>query len=327
MKLYFAPMEGITSYIFRNAHQTYFGGIDKYFTPFIAPNQAHCFSSREKRDILPEHNEGISVVPQILTNQAEHFIKTARELKHMGYKEVNLNLGCPSGTVTAKKRGAGFLSELEQLDCFLDRIFTDLDMKISIKTRLGVNHPEEFEALLEIYNDYPLEELIIHPRIQKDFYKGLPRDDWYQLAVRESKNTLCYNGNIFSTYQYQKWKQKFPDTKLLMLGRGAIANPALPLAIQNADKANSIGRLDIDTFLSFHQEICDGYLQWQNGEKNVLFKMKELWFYFGSLYPDANKLLKKIKKAQKLKDYYVAVDELVRTYTPEDEMGFADTSK
>lgn len=327
MKLYFAPMEGITSYIFRNAHQKYFGGIDKYFTPFIAPNQAHCFSAREKRDILPEHNEGIIVIPQILTNKAEHFIKTARELKSMGYEEVNLNLGCPSGTVTAKKRGAGFLSELEELDYFFDQIFTHLDMKISVKTRLGVNDPEEFETLLEIYNDYPLEELIIHPRIQKDFYKGLPRDDWYQLAVQESKNPLCYNGNIFSVQQYQQWKQKFPDTKMLMLGRGAIANPSLPLTIQNMDKDGFIGRLDIDTFRSFHQEICDGYLQWQNGEKNVLFKMKELWFYFGSIYPDANKLLKRIKKAQKLKNYYAAVDNLLQTYTPEDEKGFVDSGK
>lgn len=324
MKIYFAPMEGVTSYIFRNAHHKYYGGIDKYFTPFIAPNQAHCFSPREKRDILPENNQGITIVPQILTNKAEHFIKTAQELKRMGYGEINLNLGCPSGTVITKKRGAGFLTELEKLDQFLDRIFSELDMKISVKTRLGVNDPEEFEVLLEMYNDYPMEELIIHPRIQKDFYKGEPRMKWYRMAEEQSKNPLCYNGNLFSLPQFREWMQNCPRTTTVMLGRGAVANPFLPTAIQHCTEKHNFDCWDMDTFLAFHQEICDGYQRWQNGEKNVLFKMKELWFYFGSLYADAGKAIKKIKKAQSLKTYETAVKELLRYHTPEHERGFQD---
>lgn len=305
MKIYFAPMEGITSYIFRNAHHKYFGGVDKYFTPFLAPNQAHCFMPREKRDILPEHNEGILVVPQILTNQAEHFIKTARALKEYGYEEVNLNLGCPSGTVTAKKRGSGFLSDPDALDEFLDRIFAEVDMRISVKTRIGVSEPEEFETLLEIYNEYPMEELIVHPRLQKDFYQGLPRMKWFDRAAEQSSHKLCYNGNIFSLADYQRWKMNYPDIPSVMLGRGAVSDPSLPLQICGEQ------RMEKDTFLAFHQEICDGYQTWQCGDKNVLFKMKELWFYFGMLFPDGKRYLKKIKKSQKLKDYFDQVIMLV----------------
>ena len=306
MKLYFAPMEGITSYIFRNAHYRYFGGIDKYFTPFLAPNQAHCFMPREKRDVLPEHNEGIPVVPQILTNNPEHFIKTAKALKDMGYGEVNLNVGCPSGTVTAKKRGAGFLSEPDQFDEFLDRIFTELDVEISVKTRIGIEDPEEFEQLLEIYNDYPMKELIVHPRLQKDYYKGKPRMASFDLAVEKSINVLCYNGNLFSAKDYENWHQNYPQIPAVMIGRGAVSDPSLPLQIRGKK------RMSKERFLLFHQAVCEGYLTWNCGDRNVLFKMKELWFYFGMMFPEGKKYLKKIKKSQNLKDYMSAVESLVK---------------
>lgn len=316
MKVYFAPMEGITSYIFRNAHHKYFGGVDKYFTPFIAPNQAHCFTSREMRDILPEHNEGLCIVPQILTSKAEHLIRTARELKEMGYEEININLGCPSGTVVAKKRGAGFLSVPDLLDEYLDEIFQTLDMKVSIKTRLGIEDPEEFQELLEIYNQYPMEELIVHPRVQKDFYKGLPRMESFALAMKESKNKLCYNGNLFNQKQYEQWKEAYPAIDAVMIGRGAIANPQLPMYMLEGK------RLKKDEFLAFHEEICHGYEEWMNGDRNVLFKMKELWFYFGTIFPDGKKYLKKIKKSQKVKDYMAAVEELVKNCELDERIGF-----
>lgn len=316
MKIYFAPMEGVTGYIFRNAHQKYFGGIDKYFMPFLSPNHTNSFSAREKKDMMPENNEGLFVVPQILTNKAEYFIQTANLLKGLGYDEVNLNVGCPSGTVTAKKRGAGFLSELEALDEFLDQIFHTLDMKISVKTRLGVEDPEEFGPLLDIYNDYPMEELIIHPRIREDFYKGKPRLGYFEKAVQESKNKLCYNGNLFTREQYEDWQKQFPGVDTIMLGRGAIANPALPLMIKDETP------LDTNAFLHFHREIVDGYLAWNNGDKNVLFKMKELWFYFGQLYPDAKKELKKIKKSQTVKAYLEIAEELIGNHEAQFTVNF-----
>ena len=168
MKYYFAPMEGITGYIYRQVHHQFFPGIDKYFTPFLTPGSKKLMTPKELRDILPDNNEGYHLVPQILTNQAQDFIRLAEELREYGYEEVNLNLGCPSGTVTAKKKGSGFLEFPAQLEKFLDEVFENLDMKISVKTRIGKDEPEEFTELLRIYNRFPLEELIVHPRIQSD---------------------------------------------------------------------------------------------------------------------------------------------------------------
>ena len=161
MKYYLAPMEGITGFIYRNSYEKFFGGIDKYFAPFVVPNSSKSLKTKELRDVLPENNKGINLVPQILTNDSEGFILTAKKLKDLGYNEINLNLGCPSGTVVGKKRGSGFLVHKEELDKFLEEIFKIDDIKISIKTRLGMDKPEEFYELIKIYNKYPMEELII----------------------------------------------------------------------------------------------------------------------------------------------------------------------
>ena len=212
MKIYLAPLEGITGWIFRSAVHECFGGFDKYFVPFIRPNQMGHFSAREKKDILPEHNKGMRAVPQILTNRADDFLRTAEKLKDFGYEEINLNLGCPSKTVVTKGRGAGFLADPDRLDLFLEEIFGKCPVKISVKTRLGMEDASEFARLMEIYNQYPIEELIIHPRVQKDFYKNTPDLDTYAEAARSSRIPLCYNGDIFSKQDYEKLIAKFPDT-------------------------------------------------------------------------------------------------------------------
>ena len=196
MKYYLAPMEGITGHIYRNAYAKYFDNIDKYFTPFIVPNQSTSLKTKELRDMLPENNEGLYIVPQILTNDAEGFITTAKKLQQLGYDEINLNLGCPAGTVVSKNRGSGFLSQRDELDSFLDEIFKINDMKISVKTRIGKDSPDEFYELIKIYNKYPMEELIIHPRTRQDFYGNTPNLDVFKDAISLSENTLCYNGEL-----------------------------------------------------------------------------------------------------------------------------------
>ena len=169
MEFYFAPMEGITGYIYRNAHHRFFPGTDKYFTPFLSPNQNRALNPKEVRDVLPENNEGIYIVPQILTNQADFFLRAAKELKECyGYEEVNLNLGCPSGTVVSKGKGAGFLADPGGLDAFFDQVYAKADVKVSVKTRIGLSSPEEFYGILDIFNRYPLHELIIHPRVRSE---------------------------------------------------------------------------------------------------------------------------------------------------------------
>ena len=212
MKIYLAPLEGITGYTYRRALYNCFGGFDKYFIPFILPNQKGHLSTREKKDIMPENNEGMYAVPQILTKNAEDFIQTAETLQEYGYNEVNLNLGCPSKTVVTKGRGAGFLDRPDELDKFLDEIFRKCDMKISIKTRLGMDDPEEFEDLLTIYNKYPLEELIVHARVQKDYYKNTPRHSrgLYQITGHVSDPGLHYdrqrNTEESCTCQRDPWR-------------------------------------------------------------------------------------------------------------------------
>ena len=306
MKYYFAPLEGITGYVYRNAYEEVFHNVDKYFSPFLAPTVHNCFTSREKNDILPEHNKGLYLVPQILTNNAEHFLNTVQLLKQYGYKEVNLNLGCPSATVVTKKKGAGFLAEPELLQRFLEEIFTEDSIKISIKTRIGMERQEEFPKLLEIFNQYPLEELIVHPRVQKDYYNNHPQWEAYEYAIAHSRNKLCYNGDIFSKESYDLWKKQFPKEEQVMLGRGIISNPALIDTIEGREA------LSKEKWKRFHDGVYIGYQEIMSGEKNVLFKMKELWFYMAYLFEDSGKFLKKIKKANRLKDYEAAVSELLR---------------
>ncbi len=311
MKVYFAPMEGITSYIYRNAHHKHFGGVDKYYTPFVSPGYKWKISSKDKREIDPANNEGTPVVPQILTNKAILFSGFAKKLGEMGYEEVNFNLGCPSKTVVGRQRGSGFLVDPEALDTFFDEIFQELsgsNLKISVKTRLGIANPEEFEAILEVYNKYPISELTIHPRIQQDFYKKTVRPEWFAYGMEKSVHPVCYNGNLFNRKDYEALINNHPDLNAVMVARGALTNPALPNVFLKGEG------LDIDTFLAFHQDICDGYISWNNGDTNVLFKMKELWSYQGLLFPDGKKPLKKIKKAQKLTDYFAAVEDLVNNY-------------
>lgn len=305
MKYYLAPMEGITGYIYRNAYEKYFGNIDKYFTPFIIPNQSRKLKTRELTDILPENNEGMNIVPQILTNSAEDFIATTKRLQEFGYNEVNLNLGCPSGTVVSKFRGSGFLAKRDELDKFLDEIFRMENMKISIKTRIGKDNPEEFEELLKIYNKYPMEELIIHPRTQKDYYKNSPNMKVFKEAVELSKNELCYNGDIFTVSDYKNIEKTFPSIEKVMLGRGIIANPGL----MNEIKSGFI--IDKTTLKEFHDEVLNGYIDlFGENSINVLFKMKELWSYMIYIFSDNKKYLKKIRKSQKLSDYRAAVTSL-----------------
>jgi tRNA-dihydrouridine synthase len=299
-------MEGLTGYIYRNAHHTFFNNIDKYFSPFIVANQSESFKTKELNDILPENNEGIVMIPQLLTNNAKDFIHTSKKIKQLGYHEINLNLGCPSGTVVSKNRGSGFLSKREELDVFLDEIFTASITKISVKTRIGKDQPEEFYDLIEIFNKYPIEELIIHPRIQKDFYKNKPNLKIFEEALTLSKNTVCYNGDIVTAKDYNKFSVDFPNVGTVMVGRGLIANPGLI-----SDITNNV-RLEKSLLKDFHDKIYENYKKILFGDRNVLFKMKEIWFYLIPMFSDHAKYAKKIKKSERLYDYEEAVSSLFK---------------
>lgn len=305
MNFYFAPMEGITGYIYRNAYHAFFGDkMDKYFAPFINANLSDSFKSRELNDILPENNKDIYLVPQIMTNRAKDFIHTSKKLKELGYDEINLNLGCPSKTVVSKSRGSGFLAKQKELNEFLEEIFESKITQISIKTRLGKDNPNEFYELIQIFNQYPLKELIIHPRIQQDFYNNKPNLDVFFDALKLSKNPVCYNGDIHTSLDYQEFVARFENVDRIMLGRGLLANPALIYEINRQKK------LDKKELKEFHNKIYCDYQAVLFGEKNVLFKMKELWYYFIRLFSNNEKYAKKIKKSQRLYEYEAAVASL-----------------
>ncbi|MBU3136189.1 tRNA-dihydrouridine synthase family protein [Clostridium gasigenes] len=306
MKYYLAPMEGITGYIYRTSYEKYFGNIDKYFTPFIVTNQSRSLKTKELRDVFPENNKGMNIVPQILTNDSEGFINISRKLQQLGYNEVNLNLGCPAGTVVSKNRGSGFLAKREELDIFLDEIFKIDDMKISIKTRIGKDSPEEFYELIKIYNKYPLEELIIHPRTQKDFYGNKPNLEVFKDGLSLSTNPVCYNGDIFTVDNHNKLIKAFPKVDTVMLGRGILANPGLMNEIKN----NTF--IDKEVLKDFHDEILYKYIELFNEDRNAIFRMKELWGYMSCIFSDNKKYAKKIKKSQTLSDYNEAVLSLFR---------------
>ncbi|MGL6183995.1 MAG: tRNA dihydrouridine synthase [Clostridium chrysemydis] len=306
MKYYLAPMEGITGFIYRNAYKKYFDNTDKYFMPFIVPNKSRSLKTRELRDVLPENNKDIKVIPQILTNDSEGFIETCKKLKKLGYEEVNLNLGCPSGTVVAKGRGSGFLAKREELDKFLEEIYKIEDMKISLKIRLGKDSPEEFYELIKIFNKYPVYELIIHPRTQKDFYGNTPNLKVFKDALKLSKAEVCYNGDIFTKNDIEKFKEEFEGVDKVMIGRGILANPGLLKEIKDGEV------IDKKVLKEFHDEIFNSYREVFNEDRNAIFRMKELWGYMIYIFSDNKKYAKKIKKSQKLSDYLEAVNSLFR---------------
>jgi tRNA-dihydrouridine synthase len=316
MDFYFAPLEGVTGHVYRNAHKAIFNSIDKYFAPFIVANQSESFTTRELNDLLPENNEGLVLIPQILTNNAKDFIHTSGKLERMGYKEVNLNLGCPSGTVVSKNRGSGFLSKREELNSFLEEIFSQQRIKISVKTRIGKDQPEEFYELLGMFNKYPMEELIIHPRVQKDYYKNSPNLKMFGEALGMSRNPVCYNGDIFTVRGFEEFAAAFPGAGKVMLGRGLIANPLLAGCIKNGAK------LEKWMIIEFHDRIYEGYRKTLSGDRNVLFKMKEVWFYMVRIFSDNAKYAKKIRKSERLLDYENAVSSLFREQEVLDGWGY-----
>mgnify|MGYP002603985040 FL=1 len=313
MHIYFAPLEGITTYPYRNLHHKYFGGVEKYFTPFLAPGPEQGMSVKEMRDVLPENNAGVPVVPQILTNRAGDFLLASKKLSEMGYREINLNLGCPSGTVTAKKKGSGFLLYPDDLDRFFDEVFSDAAVRngeflVSVKTRIGKNEVEEWPELMQVYNRYPIHELTVHPRIQKEFYKGTPHLDVFTDILKESRNPVVYNGDLFTVEKVKEFREKFPTAGTVMIGRGLIRNPALAEMIlqeETEPEANILPRIR-----EFHDALFEHYRETMSGDRNLLFRMKDLWSYMLAEVPDSEKLAKKIRKSQHVPEYLAAVEEV-----------------
>ena len=301
MQLSFAPLEGLTTAPYRRIHARLFPRADRYFAPFLAPDQQGRVKGSAFRDLLPENNEGIRLIPQILCNRPESFLTLCRELAAMGYREVNLNAGCPSGTVVPKHKGAGMLSDPASLDAFLDRVFSETELRVSVKTRLGVENAEGFPALLEIYRRYPLSELIVHARAASGLYKTTPDLESFSLAFSGSPFPVCYNGNILSPRSAQQVLARIPALDSLMLGRGALANPALFRQLRGG------ASLKLDELADFLESLLRTYLLSGLSEYHSLGRMKELWYYVNAMFPGCQRLLRQLNKARSVSEYGEAV--------------------
>ena len=200
---------GITDSIFRSLHSKYFPGVDRYYTPFLSPTVHRGLTAREAREIPRADTLTYEAVPQLLTKVSEDFLWLTGVCADLGYKEVNLNTGCPSGTVTAKGKGSGMLRDLPALEAFLDDIFAKSPLPVSIKPRIGFYDPDEFPAILDVFNDYPICELTVHPRVRKDFYNGSVNMDSFRYCLQNSKNPVCYNGNLCSISQIEAFCKEF----------------------------------------------------------------------------------------------------------------------
>lgn len=306
MKCYFAPLEGVTSAPYRQAHHRRFSGVDRYYAPFISPTIHHVLTPREQRDILPEYNEGVPVIPQLLTKNAEDFLWAAGDLAAMGYSEVNLNLGCPSGTVVSKGKGSGFLGHPEELERFLDEIFEKSPIAISVKTRLGVTDPDEFGPILELYNRYPISELTIHPRVQKQMYRGEVWLEHFAKAAAECKIPLCYNGDLNTPADIAAHLERFPAIDTVMLGRGFVGDPAL------AQKAKGGKAADRATLEAFHNDLFEGFAQAMKSQRNAMLRLKEIWFYHINLFDDHEKHIKRLRKATDIGEFLSAATAIFR---------------
>lgn len=293
MKYYFAPMEGLTDSIYRKLHHRYFPGVDAYYMPFLSPTVHRSLTTKEARELPMADSVDFEAVPQLLTKVSQDFIWAAEQCRDRGYRQVNLNIGCPSGTVVAKGKGAGMLRDLEQLDRFLEEIFSGTSLPISVKTRLGLESAEEFTSILEILNRYPILELIVHPRVRNDFYKGKVNMEAFRFCAENSKAPLCYNGNLSSIEDIQKIQKDFPQVKAVMLGRGLIGDPGML-----CDNGTNVVVLE-----KMYAELLEAYTDAFGGSRNAMFRLKENWRYLICHFENAEKLYKRLRKTTDLQEY------------------------
>lgn len=303
MEICFAPLEGLTDSVFRRVHHTYFPGVDRYYMPFLSPTVHRCLTRKEERELPYADSVPFTAVPQLLTKNAEDFLWAARVCHDRGYREVNLNLGCPSGTVTAKGKGAGMLADPEALASFLDSIFSQAPTAISLKTRLGISSEEEFPALLEVFNRYPIHLLILHPRLRKDFYDSPIREASLRYALEACRAPLCYNGNLCSLDGIRSFSQKHPAVESVMLGRGLIGDPGM---LTPGGSSSAV-------LEAYHDALLEAYLSAFGGSRNAMFRLKEHWRYLLCRFEGSEKLGKRLRKTTDLAEYRSITREIFHT--------------
>ncbi len=304
-KLYLAPLRGFTDYIYRNTFARHFDGFDNAVTPFIPTLKTIRAKPSHLKDVLPENNLAIPVVPQIIGNNHENFIPLARQLAGLGYDTVNWNLGCPFPMVAKKQRGSGLLPYPDRIDHFLEKTVPAIPNRLSVKIRLGRKTPDEVFKLLPVLNRYPLKEIIIHPRTGVQMYSGEPDLDTFEQCLEATHHRIMYNGDINNLATFKRLAGRFEEIKHWMIGRGAIINPFLP-AIIKAGKDDFTNR--VERFRCFYEDLFGEYQSVFFGPGHLLERMKGFWFYFSQAFEDGRKIRKKVHRTLKLDRYMDIVE-------------------
>ncbi len=305
-----SPLQGFTDFRFRNAFHKHFGGIDTFYSPYIKLNGKLVVKGSYERDILPENNDTLEVIPQIITNDAEEFLFVAKYVQQFGYKELNWNLGCPYPMVAKCGMGSGLISNTSQIEHILKRVHNETDIIVSMKMRMGYENPTEILDVFPILEQYPIKNIAIHARIGKQLYKGGVDLDSFQKCLDTSKQKIYYNGDITSVAKFKELQERFPSIDHWMIGRGLIADPFLPSMIKNNTKEYPKNRLEI--FEAFHDEIYREYDAYLQGPTPIRMKMLGFWEYFSESFSNPQKTFKKIKKAGNSKNYEAAVKEIFK---------------
>ena len=307
MQYYAAPMEGLTDRVWRQAQQKWFGPegtAHRYYAPFLSPPENRVLIKKKMAELEPAANPGVQVIPQLLAKDGELAAWMIGELRRMGYTEVNLNFGCPSGTVTAKGKGSGMLRDPQKLDAFLDAVFSQAGGSVSVKTRLGVARAEEFGEILNIYNKYPLCELTIHPRVMKQLYRGQADREAFAAYLPACTVPVCYNGDVTTVDDLRALEAAFPELSGIMVGRGLIADPAL---LRKAVGGPAASREELR---GYHDELYHGYTEAFGMASCAVSRMKAHWFYLIHLFDGADALEKPLRKAREGWEYETVVNQI-----------------
>jgi tRNA-dihydrouridine synthase len=306
--LYLAPIRGLTDALFRETLASHFEGFDAAVAPFITPQKKSLYEDKQIRDVLPENNNKLPIVPQLLHTDADDFLVLARRLADLGYKHINWNLGCPAPMVARKKRGSGLLPFPNEIVALLDKVLPELEIELSIKTRLGFNDHSETRALLPELNRFKLKEIIIHTRLGKQLYKGTTDPEGFGICRQLSEHPLTYNGDINDVETFRSLAARFPTVNRWMIGRGALSNPFLTEEIKGYPRQSEEKRKL--RLYNFHNELFSRYTERLSGPSHLLGRVKHLWLYLIHSFPGNNKLLKKILKSNTPEGYRANVEQL-----------------
>jgi tRNA-dihydrouridine synthase B len=302
--LYLAPLQGLTDWIFRESFTEHIGRFDKTFTPFVRVQSGEFYRPSQCNDLLPAHNNFQKPVPQFLGKSADSFKRFEEFCLEHQYTEANINMGCPFPMITGKRMGAGLLAHPAEMAQLLEGIFANTKLKISIKCRLGQERSEEFEELIPIFNNFPLEELILHPRVGKQQYKGEVDMDAFARYAPQLKHPVCYNGDILTVADVERVQALVPQVDRFMIGRGILQNPFLLAEIRKQD----ISQKEKAAMLrGFHLSIIEHCKQKYSGDLHFLKRLEEMWEYHAEAFEGGRKIYKQVKKSKNLVQYEAAV--------------------